>query len=212
MPVQLTTTITRKAKTALITITMRKITDYCKSGCAFLMGILIVTSCNNSNQETTTTTSTSTDNATAEIKLPAGFAATIVADSLGAVRHLAVNKNGDIYVKLGALKDGKGIYFLSDTDHDGKIDKSIGFGNYPGTGIRIQGNELYASSNSGVYKYQLNDRGEVTDTCHAETIVQGLVDKGRDNAKAIALDNNNNFMLPLALTTRLAPMLQDMVS
>ena len=130
------------------------------------MGILIVTSCNNSNQsnqETTTTSSTPADSSAAEIKLPAGFATSIIADSLGAVRHLAVNKNGDIYVKLGALKDGKGIYFLSDTNHDGKIDKSIGFGNFPGTGIRIKGNELYASSNSGVYKYQLNDRGEVTD-------------------------------------------------
>ncbi len=98
-----------------------------------------------------------------------------------------------MYVKLGALKDGKGIYYLTDTNHDGKFDKSIGFGNYPGTGIRIKGNALYASSNSAVYKYQLNDKGEVTDTGHAETIVQGLVDRGRDNAKAIALDDNNNL-------------------
>lgn len=172
-------------------ITMRKIVNYCKSGCAFVISTLIVASCHNANQETATTATV--DSAAAELKLPPGFSATIVADSLGALRHLAVNKNGDIYVKLGSLKDGKGIYFLRDTNHDGKIDNSIGFGNYPGTGIRIQGNTLYASSNSGVYKYQLNDRGEVTDTVRAEVIVQGLVDRGRDNAKAIALDDNNNL-------------------
>ncbi|TKK67957.1 sorbosone dehydrogenase [Ilyomonas limi] len=174
---------------------MRKITDYCRSGCAFLMSILLITSCNNAKQETTT--STLTDTTAAMLQLPPGFAATIVADSLGALRHLAVNKKGDIYVKLSVLKNGKGIYFLSDTNGDGKIDKSTGFGNYPGTGIRIIGNELYASSNTSVYKYELNDKGEVVDTGRAETIVQGLIDKGRDNAKAITLDANNHLYVAI---------------
>ncbi|HUP10937.1 MAG TPA: PQQ-dependent sugar dehydrogenase [Niastella sp.] len=114
-------------------------------------------------------------------------------DSFGALRHIAVNKSGNIYVKLGALKDGKGIYYLSDTDGDGKFDKHTGFSNYPGTGIRIKGNALYASSNSGVYKYQLNDKEEVLDTGRAEMIVRGLVDRGRDNAKAIVVDDENNL-------------------
>jgi glucose/arabinose dehydrogenase len=173
---------------------MRKITGYCKNGVTLLMSIVVATSCNNSKQETnTTSTSESTDTAAAVIKLPPGFTATIVADSLGALRHLAVNKNGDIYLKLGALKDGKGIYFLSDTNRDGKFDKSTGFGNYPGTGMRIKGNDLYASSNSGVYKYQLNDKGEIVDTGRVEMIVHELVDRGRDNAKAIAVDDKNNL-------------------
>ena len=72
--------------------------------------------------------------------LPAGFSALIVADSLGPLRHLAVNKRGDIYVKLSALKEGKGIYYLSDTNHDGYMDKKLGFCNYPGTGILIKNN------------------------------------------------------------------------
>jgi len=170
---------------------MRRTINYCKSGCACIIGILLLTSCHNASEETTT--STPIDSSATVLTLPPGFAATIIADSLGALRHLAVNKNGDVYVKLSVPKDGKGIYFLQDTDGDGKMDKSTGFGNYPGTGIRIHGNELYASSNSGVYKYQLNDKGEVADTGHAEMLVQGLVDRGRDNAKAIALDDNNNL-------------------
>ncbi len=170
---------------------MRKIVNLSKRSCAFVMSLLIIVSCQNANQPKNT--SNPTDNTVSEIKLPSGFSATIVADSLGAVRHLAVNKNGDIYVKLSALKNGKSILFLSDTNHDGKMDKTIGFGNYPGTGIRIQGDVLYASSNSGVFMYPLNNKGEVEDTSHPETIVQGLVDKGRDNAKAIAVDDNNNL-------------------
>src|ERR1700712_948784 len=71
----------------------------------------------------------------ANLTLPTGFTATIIADSLGPVRHLAVNKQGDIYVKLNSLRDGKGICFLSDTNHDGMLDKRTGFAGYPGTGV-----------------------------------------------------------------------------
>jgi glucose/arabinose dehydrogenase len=129
----------------------------------------------------------------ADLKLPAGFSATIIADSLGPLRHLTVNSRGDIYADVSSLKDGKGIYFLSDTDHDGRIDKKTGFGNFPGTGILVKNNELYASSNTGVFRYKLNDKGWVMDTAKAETIVRGLVDKGRDNSKSIAIDDQNNL-------------------
>ena len=97
----------------------------------------------------------------ANLKLPEGFSASIIADSLGKLRHMIINKNGDIYVKLSALRDGDGIYFLSDTDHNGSLDKTTGFGDYPGTGIRIKNGYLYSASNSAVYRYKLNDKEEV---------------------------------------------------
>lgn len=173
---------------------MRKKVNYLKSGCAFLLAMLLL-SWHNSNQKTLT--DTPADGPSKGLVLPDGFSATIVADSLGPLRHLAVNKNGDIYAKLSTLKGGRGILFLRDINHDGKMDKKMSFGNYPGTGIRIQGNALYSSSNSAVYRYQLNDKGEITDTGKAEVVVHGLVDKGRDNAKAIALDNNNNLYVAI---------------
>ena len=129
----------------------------------------------------------------ADLKLPEGFSATIIADSLGHLRHLAINNNGDIYAKLSSLKDGNGIYFLSDTDHNGTIDTKRGFGNYPGTGIRIKNGYLYSASNSAVYRYKLNDKGEVDTSAKPEEIVQGLVDKGIDNSKSIALDDQDNL-------------------
>ena len=165
---------------------MHKIALYCAG---WLLAITFFTGCtNNKNTE-----NKSAEFQKADLKLPAGFSAAIVADSLGPLRHLAITSEGDIYVKLLSLKDGKGIYFLTDTNHDGRMDKKIGFGNYPGTGILIKGNALYATSNTGVFKYTLNGKGMVTDTAKPETIVKGLVDKGRDNSKSIALDDNDNL-------------------
>ena len=129
----------------------------------------------------------------ANLKLPEGFTASIIADSLGHLRHMAINTNGDIYVKLSSLKDGDGIYILSDTDHNGSIDKKTGFADYPGTGIMIKNGYLYSASNSAVYRYKLNDKEEVNTSVKPEEIVHGLVDKGRDNSKSIALDDQNNL-------------------
>lgn len=129
----------------------------------------------------------------ADLKLPDGFSATIIADSVGHARHLTVNSQGDIYIKLNALKDGKGIIFLTDTNHDGVMEQKSSFAGYPGTGIRIKNGYLYSSSNSGVYRYKLNDKEQVADTSKAELIVKGLVDKKRDNSKSIALDDQGNL-------------------
>ena len=54
--------------------------------------------------------------------LPGNFEAVVVVDSIGGARHLAVNDNGDIYVKLrNAYPDG-GNVALRDEDNDGKAD------------------------------------------------------------------------------------------
>lgn len=134
---------------------------------------------------------------TEEIKLPAGFSATILGTDLGATRHITVSKNGDIYAKLSKLKDGKGICLMRDTNKDGVIDETKYFGDYKGTGLTIKNGYLYASSNTGVFRYKLNENEEVIDTENPEKIVDGLVDKGRDNAKPFVLDNNNNIYVTI---------------
>lgn len=145
----------------------------------------IVSGCKNKSAENKTP-------AKADLQLPSGFSATIVADSLGPVRHLAVNNQGNIYVKLNAMKNGKGLIFLTDTNHDGVMEQKSAFAGYPGTGIRIKNGYLYSSSNSEVYRYKLNDKEEVADTSKADLIVKGLVDTKRDNSKSIALDDQGN--------------------
>jgi len=173
---------------------MKKIALY---GACFLFAIAGLTGCNNNKP----TENKSADLPKANLKLPSGFSASIVADSLGPLRHLIINSQGDIYVKLNALKDGKGVYFLSDTNHDGTMDKKTGFGDYPGTGIKIKDNYLYSASNSGVLRYKLNDKQQVIDTGKPEIIVQGLMDKHRDNSKSIAIDDQNNLYVSIGSYT-----------
>ena len=62
--------------------------------------------------------------------LPKGFEAEVVADSLqGAARHLTINSNGDIYVKLRLRKGVDGVIAaLRDKDNDGKADRIRYFG------------------------------------------------------------------------------------
>ncbi|GAA4405219.1 sorbosone dehydrogenase family protein [Nibrella viscosa] len=133
-----------------------------------------------------------------EIKTPAGFSASIIAENLGPARHVVVSKTGDIYVKLSKLKDGKGIYRLRDTDKDGVIDERTGFGDYPGTGIYLKNGYLYTSSNTSVFRYKLNDKEEVLQPDQPETLVTGLLAKGRDESKSIVVDNQQNIYVNIA--------------
>src|SRR5436190_14908371 len=67
--------------------------------------------------------------------LPGNFEAVVVADSIGPARHLAVNDNGDIYVKLSRSKKGTGgNVALRDIDGDGKADSMVRFGDYDNPG------------------------------------------------------------------------------
>ncbi|MEO6730080.1 MAG: PQQ-dependent sugar dehydrogenase [Ferruginibacter sp.] len=131
--------------------------------------------------------------ADSSLVLPAGFNATKVITDLGRARHIVVAPNGDVFVKLEKLKDGKGIYRLHDTDGDGSFDQVTGFGSYVGTGIAIKNGWLYASSNSDVFRYKLNEKDGTIDEASVQKIVTGLIDRGQHNSKSIALDNAGNI-------------------
>jgi len=133
------------------------------------------------------------DEDNAGLTLPSGFSALKVAENTGQARHIAVTKDGDIYVKLGRAKDGKGILFLQDENKDGRMEKQSGFGDYGGTGLYLKNGYLYASSNEDVFRYKLNDQGEVTDQNNPEKIVSGLLNRRQHESKSIVLDNDNNI-------------------
>ncbi len=125
------------------------------------------------------------------ITLPGGFNAVKVISDLGRARHIVVAPNGDVFVKLEKLKDGKGIYRLHDSNGDGKADEVTGFGNYTGTGIAIKNGYLYASSNTEVFRYKINNN--TVDAASQQKIVTGLWDHHQHEAKAITLDNAGNL-------------------
>jgi glucose/arabinose dehydrogenase len=127
------------------------------------------------------------------LKAPEGFSVEEIGKELGAIRHLTVTKNGDIYANRSVLKDGKGIILLRDKNNDGIIDEQKEFAEVPGTGILAKDNYLYASSNSGVNRYKLDDRQEIIDSNNPEKILDGLIDMGRDNAKPFTIDGDDNL-------------------
>jgi glucose/arabinose dehydrogenase len=127
------------------------------------------------------------------ITLPQGFKSVKVATDLGRARHIAVASNGDVFVKLDKLKDGKGIIRLHDAKGDGAAVVKTGFGNFTGTGIAIKNGYLYASTNSEVFRYKLNEKTGVIDEVSKQKIVTGLWDKHEHEAKAITLDNDGNL-------------------
>jgi glucose/arabinose dehydrogenase len=129
----------------------------------------------------------------AALKLPAGFGAVVVSDSLGKARHIVMTPQGVLYVKLDKLIGGKGIVRLKDTNGDGKMDDMKTFGNYRGTGVTIKGDYLYASSNDEVFRYKLDKNGEVTNPGSPERIIKGLVNGRQHNTKSIVLDDKGNI-------------------
>lgn len=127
------------------------------------------------------------------LKLPQGFMALQVADNLGVARHLTVAPNGDIFVKLDKLKDGKGIYLLRDANKDGRAELMQGFGNFTGTGIYLKDNFLYASSNQEIFRFKLNDDNKPVNAADPEKIITGLIDRHEHESKSIVLDNDGNI-------------------
>lgn len=124
--------------------------------------------------------------------LPKGFSAVVVADSIGPGRHIAVNTNGDIYISLGRLKNGKGLVALRDTNNDGKADIIKYFGSFSGTGIGIYNGYLYFSSDTTVMRYKLNP-GELLPNSNYEVVARGFQINRQHGAKSFTFDNDGNL-------------------
>lgn len=129
----------------------------------------------------------------AGLKLPAGFGALVVAETGGRARHLTITPQGNIYVKLNRPdKAGRSILMLRENSA-GKAEVANGFGSYGGTGIYAKGGYLYASSDQDVFRYKLNDKGEVTNPTQPEKIVTGLINRRQHESKSVVLDNSGNI-------------------
>jgi glucose/arabinose dehydrogenase len=133
----------------------------------------------------------------AGLKLPIDFSATKYAEGLGEARHIAVTPEGDVYVKLSTLLNGKGIYYLHDSKGSGLADLKSGFGDYTGTGIGVKDGYLYASSDTQIFRYKLDANGKMIDPDNPELIVTGLLDRHEHESKPFTFDNNGNIYVTI---------------
>ncbi|WP_419801206.1 c-type cytochrome [Mucilaginibacter sp.] len=133
--------------------------------------------------------------------LPQGFEAVVVVDSLaGQARHIAVNKNGDIYVKARnhQANGGYGNIALRDTNGDGKMDIIRPFGTYDGhtygTAMRIHNGYLYFSSELMVYRQKLK-HGQLVPDSKIDTIVIDQPPYHEHQTKPVAFDDKGHIFV-----------------
>src|SRR3954451_12814477 len=124
------------------------------------------------------------------LKLPQGFCALVVANDLGAARHLAVAPNGDLYVSLMTGRgQTPGIVALRDTNGDGKMDVTERFGDKSSTGIALRNDYLYVATVTSVERYKMT-KGELKPASGPEVIAADLPLGRPHQDKGIAFDGN----------------------
>ena len=129
----------------------------------------------------------------AGLKLPAGFHATVVADGLvKGARHIAVRKNGNIYVSTRPERGeaSTGIVAVK-LDKNSKAVQTEHFSNVDGgTGMRLYKDALYVAGHDGIYRFKFHGN-ELVPSAPPETVVSGLP----SGNMAIAFDDSGHLYM-----------------
>lgn len=162
----------------------------------FLLFLFGCFACKNSPSQPAESTASGSPEAQSDpgITLPEGFQAIVVADSLGGrARHIDVNENGDIFVQMSRLHDGKGLAALRDSTGDGRADQIEYFGNHTGTGLEIRGNQLFCSSDEAVFRYDLLEGALLPDENSKVMLIGGFPSQREHASKSLTLDGAGNI-------------------
>ena len=145
-------------------------------------------------------TTSTTGGCDPSIKLPPGFCATIFADSAGPARHLAVRKNGDVFIGVLDQRRSPGsVLALRDANKDGHADAELRFGDGGVHGIVLDGDStLYASTASAILRFRLTD--SLGPKKRIDTIVNGLATRPIPS-RSIALDTHGNLIVNIGAAT-----------
>jgi glucose/arabinose dehydrogenase len=128
------------------------------------------------------------------ITLLPGFCASVVADNLGAARHLAVSPRGDLYVALRREGTPPGaVIALRDANGDGTFEQQERFGpGLAGTAIAFHDTYLYVGANDRIVRYRMGDA--LVPSGEPETIVD-LPDQRQHAAKPFAFGPNGELFV-----------------
>ena len=137
--------------------------------------------------------------------LPNNFRALVVTDSVGRARHIDVNDNGDIYVKLtfnDKMDGGGGTVGIRDLDGDGRADSIVYFGDYKdrggsAVGVTIHNGYLYTSSVTQVLRNKLTP-GELVPKSKTEVVFNDdtAAIHHWHTTKPLAFDEKGNMYIP----------------
>lgn len=148
------------------------------------------------------------------ITLPSGFCATVFADNIGHVRHMAVAPNGVLYVNswsgryyhndtppaggfLVALKDSGGS---GHADQVQRFGDGIPQGSAGGTGIAYYNGAIYAEQNDKIIRYALPKSG-IAPEGPPQVVVSGLPLTGDHPMHPLIVDANGNLFFDVGSAT-----------
>jgi glucose/arabinose dehydrogenase len=128
------------------------------------------------------------------ITLPAGFCATVFADTLGAARHMTVAPNGDVFVAVSNRQTVRGgVVALRDADRDGQAEVRRRFGDGGNTGIALANGYLYLDAAPAIVRYPLA-AGQLEPSGPPDTLVTGLPTGGH-GSRVFAIDGSSLFVV-----------------
>ena len=139
----------------------------------------------------------------AEITLPPGFCALVVADltqngAAAPARHMAIMPNGDIFVAINSPRNVQpafGIMGLRDHDGDGRADQRTQFSpGLGGSGLAWRDGRLYFGANDRVLRYRLG-AGQMEPSGSPEVVVSGLPSTGDHISKTVVLADDHRLFV-----------------
>ncbi|HEY2007466.1 MAG TPA: PQQ-dependent sugar dehydrogenase [Rhizomicrobium sp.] len=139
--------------------------------------------------------------------LPPSFHASVVAEGLGPLRHLAVRPNGDIYASTGGENAKPEELVAIQLGADGKAARVEHFSTVNGgTGIGLYHGMLYAAAGNAIYRFRFKDDA-LLPAGDPETVIADLP---RGGNHAIAFDDSGHLFVSLgaksnACATKPAP-------
>ena len=127
----------------------------------------------------------------AGLTLPAGFCATVFADSIAHGRHVAVASNGDVYITLegtrpspekqisGVAKQEQqaAVAALRDTNRDGRADIVARLAGRGNTGVGLANGYLYVDQGTEIVRYARPD-SQLLPTARGEVVVRDMPMEG----------------------------------
>ncbi|HUD89690.1 MAG TPA: PQQ-dependent sugar dehydrogenase [Xanthobacteraceae bacterium] len=150
------------------------------------------------------------------ITLPSGFCATVFADNLGHVRHMAVAPNGVLYVNSWSGRyyhndtppAGGFLVALKDSNNVGRADvierfgDGIPQGSAGGTGIAVYNGAVYAEQNDKIIRYALpTDGSSIAPKGAPEIVVSGLPLTGDHPMHPFIIDAKGQIFVDLGSAT-----------
>jgi len=142
-----------------------------------------------------------------DITLPTGFCAVVFADTVGVARHIAIARNGDVYVNLenaertsagtSPLRGARGLgglLALRDTTGDGRADVVVRLPHPGGTGIALTDRYAYVSIEIAVLRYTIVPGRLGPAGGEPDTIVSGFPGEGH-RSRSLALDDSGGLFV-----------------